>query len=221
MAGLAFSRGADWVNDDEFDSAEERRARRARMAKVNLDSGSFTPTPPPEVPQDPVEKILTAWYKELEEMRFVSSAQYEVEGLRTVFEEQAYLQAMAARVDSLMSKGHRLHRKLLSALKAVQDLLDDEMDKLRSHPERLIGKAFAYQEREACYRSAPELIESRRRIRVLERQVSDCETFVKVVTHKNWHLEGLRKDQQVQTTLIRLGYSLREFEVPPAGETRA
>jgi hypothetical protein len=182
------------------------------MAKLSMTSGEFAPTPPPATPVDPVDGTLSAWYKELEEIRFVSSAQYEIEGLKTVFEEQALLQAMAARVDSLMSKGHRLHRKLQNALKASQDLLEDEMNKIRSHPERLIAKSYALPEREACYRSAPALIESRIRIRALERQVSDCETFVKVVTHKYWHLEGLRKDQQVQTTLIRLGYSLREFE---------
>jgi hypothetical protein len=182
------------------------------MAKISMNSGEFTPTPPPLAPEDPVATALSAWYKELEEMRFVSSAQYEVEGLKTVFEEIPHLQALSARVDALMSTGHRLHRKLQTALKASQDLLEDEMNKIRSHPERLIAKSYALPEREACYRSAPALIESRRKIRELERQVSDCETFIKVVTHKYWHLEGLRKDQQVQTTLIRLGYSLREFE---------
>ena len=185
------------------------------MAKLSMNS-EFTPTPPPAVPVDVVDVTLSKWYKELEEMQFVSSAQYSVEGLSTVFEEQAYLQSMAARVDALMSKGQRLHRKLQNALKASQDLLEDEMNKIRSHPERLIAKSYALPEREACYRSAPALIESRRRIRELERQVSDCETFVKVVTHKYWFLEGLRKDQQVQTTLIRLGYSLREFEDDPS-----
>ena len=145
-------------------------------------------------------------------MAFVSTAQYEVEGLQTLFEEKAHLQSLTARVDALMTKGHRLYRKLQGALKASQDLLDDALDKQRSHPDRLISKSYALPEREACYRSAPSLIESRMRIRELERKVSDCETFVKVVTHKYWYLEGLRKDQLTQTTLIRLGYSLREFE---------
>ena len=110
-----------------------------------MNSGEVTPTPPT---QDPVDATLSKWYKELEEMQFVSSAQYSVEGLSTVFEEQAYLQSMAARVDALMSKGQRLHRKLQNALKASQDLLEDEMNKIRSHPERLIAKSYALPERE-------------------------------------------------------------------------
>jgi hypothetical protein len=190
------------------------------MAKLSLDSGEFTPTPPPAVPVDPVDKMLTAWYKELEEMQYKSTAQYEVEGLKALYEDKLRLQSLMSRVDFLMSKGHRLHRKVHNALTAARDLMEDEIDKVRSRPERFIAKAYAYQEREACYRSAPQLIEARIRIRELERQVSDCETFVKVVTHKYWHFEGFRKDQLTQTNLIRLGYSLREFELNPNDPTR-
>jgi hypothetical protein len=185
------------------------------MAKLSFnESEDFTPTPPPPLPEDPVDKQLTGWYKELEELSFVSQAQYDRDGLKAVYDEKLVLQAMAARVDYLMSKGQRLYRNRQRALKAAQDLLEDAMDKMRSRPDRFIAKGYAYQEREACYRSAPALIESRIHIRELERQVSDCETFVKVVTHKYWHLEGLRKDQQTQMTLIRLGEGLWEFDKP-------
>jgi hypothetical protein len=189
------------------------------MAKMSLGSEEVKPNPKPEIPQDPVEKLLGAWYKELEEMHYKSSASYEVEGLKALFEDKDHLQALMSRVDVLMAKGNRLHRKVQNALNAAKDLMEDELDKVRSHPERFIAKSYAYQERESCYRSAPQLIAARIRIRELERQVSDCETFVKVITHKYWHFEGFRKDQLTQTNLIRLGYSLREFEPNPNDPT--
>lgn len=183
------------------------------MAKLELSSGVVTPTPPSAAPQDPVEKLLTGWYRELEEMQYVTTAQYEVEGLQNLYNDKIKLQALLSRTDTLMAKGHRLYRKVQNALIASKDLLDDEIDKLKAHPERLIAKAYAYQEREACYRSSPSLIAARMQIRVLERQVSDCETFVKVVVHKYRHFENLRQDQLSQISLIRLGFTFREVEL--------
>jgi hypothetical protein len=48
---------------------------------------------------------------------------------------------------------------------------------------------------------------------LLERHVSDIETFVKVCTNKYWYLEGARKDQLLQTSLIRLGFNFREIDL--------
>lgn len=145
-------------------------------------------------------------------MRYQTTAQYEVEGLKSLYEDKTRLQAMLSRIDTLMAKGSRLHRKMQNSLSAAKDLYEDEVDKLRTHPERLIGKAYAFQEREACYRSAPALIETRIKIRDLERMVSDCETFVKVCTHKYRHFDGFRQDQLTQLSLIRLGFGFREID---------
>ena len=186
------------------------------MAKLDLSSGAVTPNPPPEAQVNPVEKLLTSLYKELEDMQYVTTAQYEVEGLKNLYEDKLRLQALLSRTDSIMAKGYRLHRKLQNALTAATDLMEDELDKLKAHPERFIAKSYAYQEREACYRSAPTLIEARIRIRVLEQQVSDCETFVKVAVHKYRHFENLRQDQLTQISLIRLGFSFREIDAREA-----
>jgi len=181
--------------------------------KLNLNDGSVTPNPAPVVEEDPVDKTLNAWYAELSGMHYTSTAQYEIEGLSVIYEDVVRLRTMLARVDTLMAKGQRLQRKFQNALSAAKALMEDELDKLKSRPERFIAKSYAFQERDACYRSAPELIEARVHIRELERHVSDCETFVKVCTNKYWYLEGSRKDQLLQTSLIRLGFNFREIDL--------
>lgn len=182
------------------------------MAKIDLASGETTPTPKELTNAERVESTLSAWYKELEQMQYVTTAQYEVEGLKALYDDKTRLQAMLSRIDTLMAKGARLHRKMQNSLQAAQDLYEDAVDKLRVHPERLIGKAYAYQEREACYRSAPSLIETRIKIREWERLVSDCDTFVKVCNHKYRHFDNFRQDQLTQLSLIRLGFGMREVD---------
>jgi len=182
------------------------------VSKIDLESEEVTPTPKELTSAEKVEQTLTAWYKELEQMQYKTTAQYEAEGIKALYDDKSRLQAMMSRVDTLMAKGARLHRKMQNTVKAAQDLYEDEIDKLRTRPDRLIGRSFAFQERESCYRSAPSLIETRIKIRDLERQASDCETFVKVCTHKYRHFEGFRQDQLTQLSLIRLGFGMREID---------
>ena len=182
------------------------------MSKIDLRSEDVTLTPKELTGAEKVEQTLVAWYHELEQMQYNTTAQYEAEGIKALYDDKTRLQAMMSRVDTLMAKGSRLHRKVQNSLQAAKDLYEDEVDQLRTHPERFKNTAYAFQEREACYRSAPGLIGARIKIREWERLASDCETFVKVCTHKYRHFDGFRQDQLTQLSLIRLGFGMREID---------
>lgn len=182
------------------------------MAKVGIeDPDNVVSTPAPPKPAT-VDDVLGKWYAELDSMAYSSTAEYAVEGLATIYADTVALRATLSRLDTILSKAHRVSRKLQAQLAAARALLEDATDKLRCNPQALIAKGYAQSEREACYRSSPDFITQRRVIRELERQVSDADTFVKVATAKYRHLEGCRQDQLLQTSLIRLGHGLREHE---------
>lgn len=178
------------------------------MAKTGVDnSGEITPNPKKSTAED----ILAKWYVELkDDMLFTHNAEYSQQGLDTIFKNVQFVRGKLSRLDTILASARRMEQKLKINFEAAQAAYDDALDLLRKKPEHLIGKGFAATEREAWCRSDPVLLNERIKLRRLMGTLGEVQTFIKVADTRYRNLDGSRNDLLLLTSLIRLGWNLRE-----------